>query len=228
MNNNDKKIEEFFDAGCHLGHKKNRVHPQAKKYIYSFENGVSIIDLTYTVDLLEKAKQFISQLIKSNKTILFVSTKKVSLNLINSLCQANNIPNVTLKWPAGLLTNFEMIMKNVKKLVTMKEEKEKGEWNKFVKHEQIKLQKKLFKLEKFYGGIIALKKLPDALFVIDVKKEKNAVKEATEMNIPVIAITDTNVDPATVNYPIPANDDSASSIEYLVKEITEAYTKNKS
>jgi len=119
-------------------------------------------------------------------------------------------------------------MKNVKKLVTMKEEKEKGEWNKFVKHEQIKLQKKLFKLEKFYGGIIALKKLPDALFVIDVKKEKNAVKEATEMNIPVIAITDTNVDPATVNYPIPANDDSASSIEYLVKEITEAYTKNKS
>ncbi|PIP15266.1 30S ribosomal protein S2 [Candidatus Roizmanbacteria bacterium CG22_combo_CG10-13_8_21_14_all_35_9] len=228
MNNNDKKIEELFDAGCHLGHKKNRVHPQAKKYIYSFENGVSIIDLTYTVDLLEKAKQFISQLIKSNKTILFVSTKKVSLNLINSLCQANNIPNVTLKWPAGLLTNFEMIMKNVKKLVTMKEEKEKGEWNKFVKHEQIKLQKKLFKLEKFYGGIIALKKLPDALFVIDVKKEKNAVKEATEMNIPVIAITDTNVDPATVNYPIPANDDSASSIEYLVKEITEAYTKNKS
>jgi len=225
MTKTDKKIEELFAAGCHLGHKKNRVHPQAKKYIYSFENGVSIIDLEKTAALLEKAKQFINQLVKDNKTLLFVSTKKVSLNLINNLCQSNNIPHITLKWPAGLLTNFDMIMNNVKKLNTMKEEKEKGEWNKFVKHEQIKLQKELSKLEKFYGGIASLKKLPDVLFVVDVKKEKNAVKEAQETNIPIIAICDTNVDPASVIYPIPANDDSASSVEYLVKEIVNSYAK---
>jgi small subunit ribosomal protein S2 len=227
MSNNNKKVEELFAAGSHLGHKANRVHPKTNKYIYSFENGVSIIDLTKTVDYLEKAKQFVSELGKNEKVLLVVSTKKIASNLTQELCQKNNLSFVNTKWPAGLLTNFEMIIKNVKKLNSMKEEKEKGEWNKFVKHEQVKLDKELNKLIKFYGGIANLKKLPDALFVIDIKKEKNSIKESGEMKIPIVAVTDTNVNPDPIDYPIPGNDDSITSIEYFLKEIIEAYSTSR-
>ena len=219
----DKKVTELFEAGCHLGHKNNRVHPKARKYIYSIENGVSVIDLTKTVPLLEKAKEFVKSLSENNKSILFVATKKVSSSLVNKFCQEAGIPYVTLKWPAGFLTNFDMIMKNVKKLLTMNEDKKTGGWSKFVKHEQVQLQKEINKLAKFYGGLVLLKKLPDALFVIDIKKEKNAVKEGLEMKMPVVAVCDTNVDSAKITYPIPGNDDSLTSIEYFLKEIINSY-----
>lgn len=223
MTNNDKKVEELFAAGAHLGHKSNKIHPKAKKYIYTMNQGTSIIDLTKTAPLLEKAKEFVSDLAKNDKKLLVVMTKRVSVDYVNQLCKKSNIPHITIKWPAGLLTNFEMINKNVKKLNKMREEKENGDWNKFVKHEQIKLQKKLNKLEKFYGGISILDKLPDALFVVDIKKEKNAVKEAKERSIPTVAVVDTNVNPDIIEYQIPGNDDAATSIEYFVKEIIEAY-----
>ena len=226
MTNNDKKVSELFAAGAHLGHKANRVHPKTKKYIYSFENGVSIIGLTKTVECLERAKQFVSELGKNEKVLLVISTKKIVSNLTLELCQKNNLPFINTKWPAGLLTNFEMIIKNVKKLNSMKEEKENGDWNKFVKHEQVKLDKELNKLIKFYGGIAKLKKLPDALFVVDIKKEKNSVKESGEMKIPVVAVTDTNVNPDPIDYPIPGNDDSATSVEYFLKEIITAYSSS--
>lgn len=227
MTNINKKVEELFAAGCHLGHKSNKIHPKAKKYIYTIENGTSIIDLTKTVDLLEKAKKFVSDLANANKIILVVVTKRIVSSLASDLCKKNNLPYVTVKWPAGLITNFDMIIKNAKKLKTMKEEKEKGEWNKFVKHEQIMLQKQLNKLEKFYGGIANLENLPDAVFVVDIKKEKNAVKEAREKNIPIVAIADTNVNPDIVDFPIPGNDDVASSIEYFLKEIIDSYVQHK-
>lgn len=226
MNDNDKKVEEMFAAGAHLGHKSNRVHPKTNKYIHSFENGVSIIDLTKTVDYLDEAKRFVSELGKSKKILLVVCTKKIASNLTKELGSKHNLPFINTKWPAGLLTNFDMIIKNVKKLNSMKEEKEKGEWNKFVKHEQIKLDKELNKLEKFYGGIADLKKLPDALFIIDIKKEKNAVKESGEMKITTVAVTDTNVNPDPIDYPIPGNDDSATSIEYFLRDIIEAYSSS--
>ena len=226
MTNINEKVAELFAAGCHLGHKKNRVYPKAKKYIYSIENGVSIIDLTMTVPLLEKAKEFVSQLGKEGKTLLVVASKRISSNLISDFCQSANVNHVTVKWPAGLITNFEMISKNVVKMLDMKEQKEKGEWSKYVKHEQVELQKELNKLQKFYGGIANLKKLPDALFVVDIKKEKNCVIEAKDRHIPVVAIVDTNVNPDIIDYPIPGNDDSLTSIEYFIKVIINAYTEN--
>ncbi len=225
MTNIDKKVAELFEAGCHLGHKNNRVHPKARKYIYSVENGVSVIDLTKTVPMLEEAKEFVKTLTKEGKTMLVVSTKKIGSGVISKICSELNIPYVSLKWPAGLLTNFEMINRNVKTLEKMKEEKEKGEWNKYVKHEQVKLQKKMTKLSKFYGGILPLKKVPDAIFVIDIKKERNAVTEAKAMGIPVVAIVDTNVSPIGIDYPVPGNDDSLTSVEYFTNEIIGAYTK---
>lgn len=220
----DTQIEELFQAGSHLGHKTNRVHPKAKKNIYTIQNGVSIIDLTKTSTLLENAKKIVIQLKKEGKILLVVVTKKIASTYTQELCKNKGIPYITVKWPAGLFTNFEMIMKNVKKMNTMKKERDEGEWNKFVKHEQTQMNKELNKLEKFYGGLSQIQKLPDALFVVDVKKEKNAVKEAREKGIPVIAIADTNVDPDSVDFPIPANDDSESSIQYIVGQLVSAYS----
>jgi len=226
MTDNNKKVEELFAAGAHLGHKSNRVHPKTNKFIYSFENGVSIIDLTKTADFLEKAKKFVTELGANEKILLVVCTKKIASSLTKELCTKNNLPFINTKWPAGLLTNFEMISKNIKKLNSMKEEKEKGDWSKFVKHEQVKLDKDLSKLEKFYGGIANLKKLPDAIFIVDIKKEKNSVKESGEMKVLTVAVTDTNANPDPINYPIPGNDDSITSIEYFLKEIIEAYSSS--
>jgi len=219
----DTKVAELFKLSAHLGHKSNRIHPKAKKFIYRMDNGVSIIDLTQTVQLLDVAKKFISDLAKDSKKILFVVTKKNVSPLTEKICKENSLPYVTVKWPAGLLTNFETLLKNINKLKSMKEEKETGDWSKFVKHEQIKLQKHLNRLEKFYGGLISIDRLPDALVVVDIKKEKTAILEAVRMNIPVVAVVDTNVDPKQIKYPIPANDDSPETVEFIIKEIAKSY-----
>src|SRR3989344_123707 len=228
MEDNQKQIKELFTAKSHLGHKSSRIHPKSKKYIYTFENGVSIIDLTLTANLLEKALKFVQELAKQNKVLLVVATKKIAAYQIQALCRKNSIPYITNKWPAGLLTNFETITKNIKKLIQMKKEKQEGAWQKFVKHDRLRLEKQLSKFERGYGGLIQMTKLPDALFIVDIKKEKNAVNEALRISIPVIAIADTNVDPHVVDFPIPANDDSLSSIEYIVNKVVDIYVKNKS
>lgn len=226
MTDNTKAIEKLFEVKAHLGHKTNRVHPKAKKYIYSVENGVSIIDLTLTEELLRKAKEYMGKLAIENKIVLVVVTKKIASQQIQALCHQYLVHFVSTKWPAGLLTNFETIKKNIKKLNQLKKEKSEDAWQKFVKHDRVKLEKELAKLEKAYGGLAQLTKLPDALLIVDIKKEKNAVIEALKNNIPMIAIIDTNVDPDKIDFPIPANDDSLSSVEYIVKELVEAYAKN--
>lgn len=223
----DKQISELFQAKAHLGHKKSRVHPKAKKYIYSFENNISIIDLTKTQVCLTSALNFVEKLAKENKVLLIVVTKKIAATKIQSLCQENSIPHVGIKWPAGLLTNFETITKNIKKLISMKKDSAEGIWSKYVKHDRLKLQKELTKLEKAYGGLISLERLPDAVFVVDIKKEKNAVNESRKKNIPILAVCDTNVDPQLIDFPIPANDDLLSSIEYIASKIINSYAKFK-
>lgn len=225
MTSNQKTVEELFAASAHLGHKKNRIHPKSRKYIYRMENGVSIIDLTITADSLENIKTYVQKIASEGKKLLLVCTKKIAANKMMELSKKNNIFYVTNKWPAGLLTNFETIMKNIKKLNRMKKDKADGVWLKFVKHEQSRMERDLNKLERNYGGLASLERLPDVLFIIDVKKEKNAVSEARKSMIPIIAIADTNINPELIDFPIPANDDSLSSIEYIANEIISAYTK---
>jgi len=220
-----KLLEELFKAQAHLGHKTNRIHPKAKKYIYRIENGVSIIDLTLTVPLLKKAQEYIAKLASEKKVVLFVATKKIASNILTDLCLKNNMPYISTKWPAGFLTNFETLMKNIKKMREMIKARDEGEWKKLVKFEQSQLTKKLVKLQRLYGGLINIETVPDALCLVDIKKEKNALIEAKTKSIPVIAIVDTNVDPADVAYPIPANDDSLTSIEYILKLLVESYVK---
>lgn len=221
---NQSTLQGLYDAKAHIGHKKSRIHPRSKKHIYTIENGVSIIDLTKTADQLIDAKKFVEKLGKEEKVLMVVATKKIVAQLVAGLSDASGAVYVTTKWPSGLLTNFKSITNNIKKMNTMEEDKNNGTWEKFVKHEQSALAKQLSRLSRVYGGVKTMKKLPDALFIIDAKKEANAIKEAKECKIPVIAITDTNVDPTGIQYPIAANDDASTSVEYIVKEILEAYS----
>ncbi len=222
-----EQIRPLFEAGLHLGHKKNRLHPKAKKFVYKIENGVSIIDLALTAKQLDAAKAFLQKSTADGKVLLIVSTKKVASQYAKDLCKACNIPFITNKWLPGLLTNFETIIKNVKKLQELKEQKESGEWEKLVKHERLKLNKQIIKLDKFYEGLLNLSAKPDVLFVLDIKKEKNAIAEAKKTGIPIIAVTDTNSDPSQVDYPIVANDDSPLSVQFLISEIVSAYNTPK-
>jgi len=223
----NKVIEKLFHLNAHLGHKKNRLHPRAKKFVYQIIDGTTIIDLVKTVELLEKAKEFLKKLAKENKKIVVVATKKNLSALIKKICQKNNISYLTNKWPAGFLTNFNTLLKNIKKLKKMNEEKQTGQWSQFVKHEQVKLNKILNRLTRLYDGVVNLEKIPDALVIVDSKKEKTALKEACRMRIPVIAIVDTNINPDPISYPIPANDDSLEAVEYLINELISSYQTKK-
>ena len=225
--NNDAQIEALFNVHAHIGHRKNRVHPRARQFMYKFEDGVSIIDLTKTAEQVNRATDFLNKLGSSGKNVLVVATKKIVNSFTAELCTKENIPYITAKWLPGLLTNFETIMKNVSNLRQLQEDKKNNVWDKFVKHERIQLEKKMNRLRKWYNGILSLDKFPDALLIIDSKREHNALTEAQQFKIPVVSIVDTNSDPFKVPYPIVANDDSADSVEYILNELISAYTNGR-
>lgn len=220
------EIEKLFELGAHLGHKKSRLDPKAKKNVYKIENGTSIIDLTKTVGQLEKANTFLKNAAKDGKVLLIVGTKKVASSFLKDFAIEHKIPYMTSKWLPGLLTNFETIINNVKKLKSLKEDRDSGAWEKFVKHERTEHSKKITKLERLYGGLESLDKKPDILIVVDPKKEKNAVKEAQSFNIPVVALVDTNANPETIDYPVVANDDASEVVEYIMSSLLTTFTDN--
>jgi len=222
-----KEIEKLFEAGAHLGHKKNRLHPKARKYVYKMVNGVAVIDLTITSEQLHTAKEYLKESAKNGKQLLVVGTKRVASQFVQEYCKEKGIPHITTKWMPGLLTNFETLSKNTKKMIDYEIGKADGSWDQFVKHERTKMQKDLNRLKRLYGGIENMKKKPDILFIIDIKREKNALKEAKQNGIPVVAITDTNTNPDTVDYPVVANDDSPTSAHYVIESILSAYTIEK-
>jgi small subunit ribosomal protein S2 len=220
---NSQLLLSLYDAKAHIGHKKSRIHPKSQKNIYTMDNGISIIDLTKTEEQLNAAKKFIAKCKEEGKVLMVVATKKVASVSVTALSIEHGATYITTKWPSGLLTNFKSIVNNIKKMNTMQADKASGAWDKFVKHEQMALAKQLVRLERIYGGIKDLKKIPDVLFIVDAKKEANAVKEARECGIPTVAIMDTNVDPTKVDYPIAANDDAGSSVDLICKEVLSAY-----
>lgn len=215
--------EELLKSGLHFGHKTRRIHPRFKKYIYKVEKDTAIIDLIKTVQELDRARQFVFDLGKEGKQLIVVATKKPARAVTAELCQKNNVFYLTNKWIGGFLTNFESIVKNIKKLKTMKKEKADGGWNHFIKHERVKLEKKLSAAIRIYGGVEDLIALPDAIFMIDSAHEAVAVAESLRKDIPIIALIDTNGNPDLITYPIPANDDAEISIRYVVERIIEAY-----
>ncbi len=205
-------FQDLLDAGSHFGHLKRKWNPKMAPYIFMEKNGIHIIDLHKTVVKIDEAANMMKQLARAGRKILFVATKKQAKEIVAEKAAAVNMPYVTERWPGGMLTNFPTIRKAVKKMNTIDKMIADGTFDTLAKREKLQITRQRAKLEKNLGSIADLNRLPSALFVVDVQKEMNAVKEANRLNIPVIAMVDTCCDPTPIDYVIPANDDAAKSI----------------
>ena len=209
-------FQELLDAGVHFGHLARKWNPKMAPFIFDQKNGIHIIDLHKTVVKLDEAAEEMKMLAKSGRKILFVATKKQAKEIVAEKATAVNMPSITERWAGGMLTNFPTIRKAIKKMATIDKMKEDGTFEKLAKRERLQIDRQRAKLEKNLGSIRDMSRLPSALFVIDVMKEANAVKEANRLNIPVFAMVDTCCDPTPIDYVIPANDDAAKSIECVM------------
>ena len=225
--NSDKIIEEMFKAGAHFGYSKSRRHPTASPYIFGVKNRVEIFDLAKTADLLKNALDFVSGLAKEDRQILFVGGKNEARDLIKNAAISIDMPYVAGRWIGGTFTNFPEIKKRISKLEELTKQREKGELSKYTKKERLIIDRNIANLERFFSGLLLMKEMPKAIFVIDPKNEAIAVTEAKKMGIPVIALAGSDCDIKDVDYPIAANDSSISSISFFVGEIVSAYKKNK-
>lgn len=219
-----RKLEykTLLDAGLHFGHLKRKWNPNMSPYIFMERNGIHIIDLNKTAAKMEEAAQAIKQIAKSGKKILFVATKKQAKELVAEHVKSVNMPYVTERWPGGMLTNFATIRKAVRKMASIDKMSKDGTFDKLSKKERLQISRERAKLEKQLGSIADLNRLPAALFVVDISKEYIAVREAKKLNIPTFAIVDTNSDPTTVDFAIPANDDASKSIDVIIKYMVDA------
>lgn len=220
-------LEELLKCGVHFGHKTSKRYPKADSYIHTQRGGIHIIDLQKTVVALEKTLTFVEQTVKAGGVILFIGSKKQAKQIVKEAAQSCGMPYIIGRWLGGTFTNFENIVKLTKKLDRMEREEADGTWELYTKKEQVTFRKELDKLIDNVGGIKNMKNLPKAVFVVDIKKERTAVSEANKMGIPVIAMTDTNVNPELTKYPIPANDDALKSIECITNLIAEAVKKGR-
>ncbi len=209
-------VEELLKAGVHFGHLKRKWDPQMAPYIFMEKNGIHIIDLNKTLVKLEEAAAMMKQMAKSGKKILFVGTKKQAKDIIAEKAARVNMPYVTERWPGGMLTNFVTIRKSVKKMSVLDNLLKDPNANALNKKERLVISRQRAKLEKDFGSIADLNRLPAALFIVDIKREHIAVAEAKRLNIPTFAIVDTNSNPNDVDYPIPANDDAAESVALIM------------
>ena len=215
-------FQELLDAGVHFGHLARKWNPKMAPYIFDQKNGIHIIDLHKTVVKIDEAAEEMKALAKSGRKILFVATKKQAKDIVAEKATEVGMPYVTERWAGGMLTNFPTIRKAVKKMATIDKMHEDGTFDKLAKRERLQVTRQREKLEKNLGSIRDMSRLPAALFVIDVQKEANAVKEANRLNIPVFAMVDTCCDPTTVDYVIPANDDATKSIAMILDALCAA------
>lgn len=215
-------FNQLLEAGVHFGHLKRKWNPKMAPYIFMEKNGIHIIDLHKTVVKLDDAAAALKQIAKSGRKILFVATKKQAKDVVSETVATVNMPYVTERWPGGMLTNFPTIRKAVKKMSTIDKMETDGTALNFSKRERLQIARQRAKLEKNLGSIVDLTRLPAALFVVDVQKESNAVKEAKKLSIPVFAMVDTCCDPTDIDYVIPANDDAAKSIAVIMEIVTAA------
>jgi len=224
-------FDQLLDAGVHFGHLKRKWNPSMAPYIFMEKNGIHIIDLYKTQAKLEEAAQAMKQIVKSGKRVLFVATKKQAKDIVSTKVSKTTMPYVTERWPGGMLTNFVTIRKAVKKMNIIDKLASTPQFENLSKREKLQITRERAKLEKNFGSISDLTKLPSALFVIDINKEHIAISEARKLNIPTFAIVDTNTDPTLIDFPIPGNDDASKSIdiilEYITKAVNEGLTERK-
>ena len=215
-------MKQLLEAGVHFGHQTRRWNPKMARFIFTERNGIYIIDLQKTVKKMDEAYNFVRDLAAEGGKVLFVGTKKQAQESIKNEAERCNQYFVNERWLGGMLTNFQTIEKRVKRLKTLEKQAEDGTFELLPKKEVTLLKHEMEKLQKYLGGIKDMKKLPDALFIIDPKKEEIAVSEARKLHIPIIATVDTNCDPDVIDYPIPANDDAIRAVKLLTGKIADA------
>ena len=215
-------MKQLLEAGVHFGHQTRRWNPKMATYIYTERNGIYIIDLQKTVKKLEEAYNFVRTLAENGQTILFVGTKKQAADAVKEEASRVGMYYVNARWLGGMLTNFKTMRTRIDRLAQLKKMQEDGTFDMLPKKEVMKLLGEMEKLEKYLGGVKEMKKLPGALFVVDPRKEHNAIAEARKLHIPIVAIVDTNCDPDEIDYVIPANDDAIRAIRLISSTMANA------
>ena len=215
-------VKDLLNAGVHFGHLTRKWNPNMAPYIYMERNGIHIISLYKTVAKIEEASEALSKIASSGRKILFVATKKQAKDIVSQSAQKVNMPYITERWPGGMLTNFVTIRKAVKKMAAIDRMKKDGTFETLSKKEKLQVERLRSKLEKNLGSISDMTRLPGALFVVDIKRENIAIKEAQKLKIPIFAMVDTNSDPREVNYVIPSNDDATKSIDKILSLVVDA------
>ena len=215
-------MKQLLEAGVHFGHQTRRWNPKMAEYIYMERNGIYIIDLQKTVKKLEDAYSFVRSVSESGKSVLFVGTKKQAQDAVKEEAERVGQFYVNARWLGGMLTNFKTMRTRVDRLAQLKKMQEDGTFDMLPKKEVVKLLHEIEKLEKYLGGVKDMKRLPGALFVVDPRKEHNAIAEARKLHIPIVAIVDTNCDPDEVDYVIPANDDAIRAIRLIAATMANA------
>jgi len=214
--------KEMLEAGVQFGHKKSNWNPKMKPYVYGVKGNLYIIDLEKTMEQLEKAIAFVKEVKASGGKILFAETRAQSQAIIEELAKDLNMPYVISRWIGGLMTNFKNLRKRVDYFIDLEKRKNEGDLKKYTKKEQLNFDREIEKLKKRFEGVRGLDKLPEAVFVVSVKAQMTVIREARKKNIPILALVDTDCDPTLVDYPIPANDESLSSIKFIMNKIREA------
>ncbi|MGV3243805.1 30S ribosomal protein S2 [Staphylococcus sp. 11261D007BR] len=215
-------MKQLLEAGVHFGHQTRRWNPKMKKYIFTERNGIYIIDLQKTVKKVEEAYNFIKQISEEGGKVLFVGTKKQAQESVKAEAERAGHFYVNQRWLGGILTNYKTISKRIKRISEIEKMEEDGTFDVLPKKEVVELKKEYDRLIKFLGGIRDMKSMPDALFVVDPRKERNAIAEAHKLNIPIVGIVDTNCDPDEIDYVIPANDDAIRAVKLLTGKMADA------
>jgi small subunit ribosomal protein S2 len=218
---------ELLQAGAHFGHQKSRWHPKMEPYIFGARGGIHIIDLEKTLKELDSALSFVKNLAAQGKVILFVGTKRQARELVKTAAEACDMPYLVERWIGGMLTNFDEMKRRLRKYHSMKEQVQSGEVEKYTKKEQLKFKKDLAKMDRYLVGLSKLEKLPDAVYIADMRTEKTGLAEALRKQVPIVAVCDTNIDPTDATHPIPGNDDAVNSIRLFVNLISEAVIEGK-
>ncbi len=220
-------MQDLLEAGVHFGHQVRRGNPKMKSYIYGARDGIHIIDLAQSEEKLKQAAEYAYELGKKGSILLVIGTKKQAKDIVEDLAKSAETPYLTSHWVGGLLTNFDEIKKNLRKLTDLQIEQDKGELSRYTKKEQLLISRKLEKFGLELGGLSAMDKIPDALFIVDIVADGTAVKEALRMNVPMIGFSDTNANPLLLDFPIPSNDDGIKAIKIICETVLKAYQKGK-
>lgn len=222
-----QELEEMMKAGLSFGHKKSKTHPRMKPYIFATRNGIEIIDLVQTLQLLEKAMEFLKSKLAEKGIILLVGTTPAAKDIVEKFAGKTGFPYVTERWLGGTLTNFKTLSKRISYFKKLKADRGSGKFDKYTKKERLDIDREIEKLTIKFSGVENMEKLPDVLFVVGVSHHLTAVREAKRMKIPVIAMVNTDINPEIVDYPIPANERSRLSIEWILSKLEEAVNQAK-